>query len=94
MTDLGRLPNGDSTAEPLVQVALSAESPEQRLPAVGTERIQGQSAALLKITQEIQVACRPAMVVSAGNQVAVAPASCCTCKEGIRRQVGAPPSQS
>jgi hypothetical protein len=28
------------------------------------------------------VACKPAIVVSAGNQAAAAPGSCCACKEG------------
>ena len=36
----------------------------------------------LKSLKKSQLACKPAMVVSAGNQAAAAPASCCACKEG------------
>src|SRR5690242_18387513 len=52
----------------LVQnMAITGDAPGT-LSRLGTERIQGQRAALLKITQEIPVRLQPAMVVSAGNQ--------------------------
>ena len=66
----------------LVQNAAIAGDAPGTLSRLGTERIQGQCAALLKITQEIQLACKPAMVVNAGNQAAAAPASCCAYKDG------------
>src|SRR5215472_7441076 len=75
-----RLLHGAQTR--LVENAAIAGDAPGTLSRLGTERIQGQCAALPKITQEIPVGRQACHGGQRGNQAAAAPASCCACKEG------------
>src|SRR5215813_12944057 len=66
----------------LVQNAAIAGDAPRTLSRLGTERIQGQCAALLKITQEIPVRLQACHGGQRGKPGRAVPASCCACKEG------------